>query len=115
MGKDDKKVDEKNVEKETVNVSNPTGSTTGDDNNFSLMILRALIFLCSIIIIAAYSAIVKVIFEESAESYRQVFKNLKQRVIMIISDDAGLVKVIRESFTCSLWPLRNILAHIPHR
>ena len=68
----------------------------------------------------------EVMLEESAESYRQVFENLKDRGLsnpkLIISDaNAGLVKAIRESFTGASWQrckvhfMRNILAHIPHR
>ena len=50
------KPDGKDAEPETGNVSSPTGSsnpTTGDDSNFSLMMIPAFISLCCIIITAA--------------------------------------------------------------
>jgi len=65
-------------------------------------------------------------FEESRESYAQLFRKLKERGLrlpsLIISDaHAGLVAAIRESFPGASWQrckvhfMRNILAKIPHR
>jgi putative transposase len=64
--------------------------------------------------------------EESRDSYRVLFQNLKERGLvtpkLIVSDaHAGLIAAIREGFPGASWQrckvhfMRNILAHIPQR
>lgn len=64
--------------------------------------------------------------EESRESYRQWFEDLKSRGLskpgLVISDaNAGLVSAIRMSFPGACWQrckvhfMRNILVHVSHR
>ena len=64
--------------------------------------------------------------EESEDSYRTLFENLKERGMvtpkLVISDaHAGLTAAIRKSFSGASWQrckvhfMRNILAHIPQR
>lgn len=64
--------------------------------------------------------------EESAETYKTLFENLKARglkkVWLIVSDaHKGLVKAVRESFIGCSWQrckvhfMRNILAHVSYR
>lgn len=64
--------------------------------------------------------------EESEDSYRTLFENLKERGMatpkLVISDaHAGLTSAIRKSFSGASWQrckvhfMRNILAHIPQK
>ena len=69
---------------------------------------------------------VEPMFEESSESYRQLFSSLKKRglsmPLLVVSDaHSGLTRAIRESFPGASWQrckvhfMRNILAHVSHK
>ena len=62
--------------------------------------------------------------EESEDSYRSLFENLKERGMAtpkLVISDARLTAAIRKSFTGASWQrckvhfMRNILAHIPQK
>ena len=69
---------------------------------------------------------VEPMLEESTDSYKQLFTQLKSRGLatpaLVVSDaNAGLIKAIRESFPGASWQrckvhfMRDILAHVTHK